>query len=229
MKNVFFISKAVTYDNRTRPLLPFVRAAIHNWPLDSSIKIDQLIELQVDSQVETAHQLRSKLFDQENQLRPFVVVDLTEKAAKLDPEVVRLNIRSWVRSWQIPTLAIGRQPTRLDRLPTEWQQLDPVERQLLVQLHPPVDTLSHLVADLAGHFRPQQVVLLYERAFHLDQRAPHLFKRYRLRYNHRQIDGQQVMHMRRVLQEVGRTKSGHFYVLGSIDTLNSVLALVSIS
>lgn len=217
---------AINCDNKTLSLIPFVTNAILNWN-SSTLEVQTIIKLNSDQFDTNDKYFQSNLIKSKMELLPFMMIDLTEKTTESNaPE---FHVRRLARELLLPTIALGRQISRLDRFPAEWQQLTAVEQQFLIQLHPPIDLMSQVVPHLLHHFRPKAVTLLYEKAFHLEARVGHLFKKFKGRHVLRQIDGKQPNHLRKVMEDMIKIRNGHFYVLASIDTLNQILRLVHLN
>ena len=142
----------MTVDRNNEVAINAIRQAFRDYksPTDNQIQVNEVLIGDEDSSLNICEQIfRDKT-------KPTFVIDVTE-SAQTSPKVKNL-----VREMGIPTISTTYQ---LGSGILNWRNLDDIEKQYLIHVNQPGDTMPQMVKDMVNHYNYKTLAVYYDDSF----------------------------------------------------------------
>ncbi|CAG2123118.1 unnamed protein product, partial [Medioppia subpectinata] len=107
-----------------------------------------------------------------------------------------------------------------------WRNLDDNEKQYLIHVNQPGDTIPIMVKDLTAHHNYKTVIVYYDESFQLDHKQKSLLVNTKARHIIRQLEGKTVEQYVKLFADIKKAKMLNYVIFGTIETLNNVIDAV---
>ncbi|CAG2107477.1 unnamed protein product, partial [Medioppia subpectinata] len=104
-----------------------------------------------------------------------------------------------------------------------WRNLDDNEKQYLIHVNQPGDTIPIMVKDLTAHHNYKTVIVYYDESFQLDHKQKSLLVNTKARHIIRQLEGKTVEQYVKLFADIKKAKMLNYVIFGTIETLNNVI------
>ncbi|XP_054159450.1 ionotropic receptor 25a-like [Oppia nitens] len=125
-----------------------------------------------------------------------------------------------VREMGIPTISTTYQ---LGYGIPKWRNLDDVEKQYLIHVNSPGDTIPVMIKDIVNYYNIKTLVIYYDNSFKLDHKQKSLLFNTKTRFIIRQLEGTTVETYVKMLADMNKAKLNNYFIFGTIDTLNKII------
>jgi len=146
---------------------------------------------------------------------PTVIIDASEARTQAGKRV-----KDFVRRYGIPTIALSSGMAEQERV---WLELGEAEKEWLIQVNPPVDSLSSIPTDIILEYQLDNVALLYDSSFIGVKDKLHHMTRENIRYKLPALFMESKERIKQILLTVRNNNLTNIIVLAGMGTLNRMM------
>ena len=151
-----------------------------------------------------------------------IMIDVTSKPSVTGEAMASAIVKSVARKFGIPTVSTTNS---LGVVEPAWSKLDTSEKEWLLTMKPPGDTIPAIIKDMVIEHNMSTVAIFYDDTFDLDAKYTSILEPTYARYIIRKIPTNDV---RGFLQDIRKAQIVNYFVLGSVPTINKILESVNV-